>query len=1013
MLPNSTGLFSKLINNLIDTPEKGVQADITRRTRVLRIFIWISILGVVVTNISDYLQGVPSSKLANVISLALLVLWLYLVKKRQADLAAYGLLFTMCGLIFADSILLGAQLGSFVYLIIVMISVPFMADTEKRYQVEVLASIPLLFMVLALFVTVNPLRPLTPEAYWIGMKTNMMTFTFIMFFFMYATVLVSKRLHRKLENTAFKLENLLEQTSYLIWSVDRDFKLEQGNRNFLAYSESISQQKIEIGSSLLNGLPSDMQRFWLDKYNRAFLGETLNFVRTSKNAQGMERISEVSVHPVIDERGDILLLVCYSNDITQKVQVSKALERSEGILKETLELAKVGVWSADPNKNKIEWDARTSQIMGLKPEPRQLDAADYYGRIHPHDSERVLATIAKFQKTEKELTLEHRIITPAGELKYILEKAKAERDSSGKLVGVNGYIQDITELRHEELKNAQTTNLLQEVKVATEELLAHEHFDDSVATAVTRVAKAIEADYAWVFQHRIYPQGLGAALLTPNLIGTDLPADLLAVLIEGRTYAELGVENWYDLLSKGAVKQGDTSKEETSEFLRLCNLKRFVVLPIFLKDHFWGFVGFDDINPYREWTKNDENILQGFCNTLGAVIRMSQYQDNLKQAKELAEHATQTKTNFLSNISHEIRTPMNAIIGLTDLLMPGEKDEERLEYLNAIKFSGDNLLRLINDLLDLSKIEANKMTLDSQPFPIKELLRQFEKVMQYLTNEKQLQLKFSIDKALPNLLAGDQVRLNQILLNLGSNAAKFTEKGEVRFEVKVASSLLDVVYLEISMADTGIGISEDKLNLIFDSFEQAEKYISRKFGGTGLGLTITHKLVELMGGSIAVESKRGEGSVFTVRMPMGKVKGDISHELRYSALVEKDLKGCKVLIVEDNKINILLVSRLLKQWKANFEVAENGLEAQELLKVRRFDLILLDLQMPVMNGFELMEKLRAGEAGPQIDIPVMALTADAYEQTRGKALSLGFNDFVTKPILADDLYQKIYTLVYD
>lgn len=997
---------------MVDTPEKGVQADVTRRARTLKIFVWLSMFGVFVTNVSDYILSVPSSLPANTAVFILLFGVLYLIKLRKIDTAAYALLFIMCSLLYYDAYLLGAQLGSFIFLIVVMVAVPYVANTDKNYQVEILASIPMFFVVMSLVVTTEPVRELSPEAYKFGMRSNMLTFTFIMFVFMYATVYVSRRLNRKLEDSTVKLEGLLEQTTYLIWSVDRDLKLEQGNRNFLLFFERGYNRKIEVGTHFLAGISSEKQRFWTEKYQRAFLGEQLSFVYTTV-FEGKERLAEITIHPVKNERGDIHTVVCYANDITQKVRVSKALERSEALLQDTLALAKVGVWSTDALKNTIEWDARTAEIMGLPAVTQYLKSQDYYERVHPQDLRAVTDTIAQFEKNQQELMLEHRIITPDGKVKYILEKAKAERDEFGRLLRVVGYTQDITELRSEELINSQTTNLLIEVKLATEELLAFENFDDSVAKAITRVAKAIGADYAWVFQHRLLDGGMGAALLTPNLIGTELPPQLLEAIVAGRTYQEMGVQHWYDVLSQGGVKVGDMATEEASEFLRLCNLKRYVVLPILLKDHFWGFIGFDAMDPYRTWTKNDENILRGFCNTLGSVIRLSQYQDSLKQAKELAEHATQTKTNFLSNISHEIRTPMNAIIGLTDLLMPGEKEEERLEYLHAIKFSGDNLLRLINDLLDLSKIEANKMNLDSQPFAIKELLRQFEKVMRYLTKEKQLQLNFNVDAELPNLLAGDQIRLNQILLNLGSNAVKFTEKGEVSFEVKVTSQQLDTYWLELRMTDTGIGIADDKLKLIFDSFEQAEKYISRKFGGTGLGLTITNKLVELMGGSITVTSKKGEGSAFVVRLPLGKVAGEITNELRFSALAEKDLKGCRILIVEDNKINILLVSRLLKCWKAQFEVAENGLEAQEMLKKARFDLILLDLQMPVMNGFELMEKLRMGEAGPQIDIPVMALTADAYEQTRGKALSLGFNDFITKPIQSDDLYQKIYTLVYN
>jgi signal transduction histidine kinase/ActR/RegA family two-component response regulator len=648
--------------------------------------------------------------------------------------------------------------------------------------------------------------------------------------------------------------------------------------------------------------------------------------------------------------------------------------------------------------------------MGLEPASVKLPADAYYARIHPEDLVEVKRAIAAFEAQESELMLEHRILTPDGELRYILEKAKAQRDDFGKLLKVTGYTQDITDLRLGEYLNLQTATLIAEVKMATEQLLSLQELTQSVPLAIQRVADAIQARYAWVFEHRSFENGAGARLVSPTQIGGDLPPEVFEVLQTGNSYAEIGVEDWYEVLRQGGVKKGNADVDDVSSFLKSCKLGRYVVLPIFLEGEYWGFIGFDNMQPGRIWTKNDEGILQGFCNSLGVILSLSAYQANLKAAKELAEHATQTKTNFLSNISHEIRTPMNAIMGLTDLLLPDEKDDERLEYLNAIKFSADNLLRLINDLLDLSKIEANKMTFDRQPFAIKELLRQFKKVMGYLTKEKGLALDFELTDALPNMLSGDAVRLNQILLNLGSNAVKFTEQGYVRFALEVVKESAEVCWLKFTFTDTGIGIAPEKIDLIFDSFEQAEKYISRKFGGTGLGLTITHKLVEMMEGQITVESEMNKGSLFEVLLPFGKVAHDVHNEMRYNVMAEKNLRHKRILIVEDNKINIMLVSRLLKSWQADFEVAENGLEAQERLVAERFDLILLDLQMPVMNGFELMEKLRKGEAGPQTDIPVMALTADAYEQTRGKALSLGFNDFITKPIHANDLYQKIYAL---
>jgi CheY-like chemotaxis protein len=386
---------------------------------------------------------------------------------------------------------------------------------------------------------------------------------------------------------------------------------------------------------------------------------------------------------------------------------------------------------------------------------------------------------------------------------------------------------------------------------------------------------------------------------------------------------------------------------------------------------------------------------------------MGHFQQSLQEAKEIAEKATETKTNFLSNISHEIRTPMNAIMGLTELLVPQEKDPEKLEYLQAIQYSSDNLLRLINDLLDLNKMEANKMALDHSPVAIRELLHQFEKVMRYLIRDRSVDIQLVIDDSLPAWVSGDQVRLNQILMNLGSNAAKFTESGEIAVRAKVLADEEKSCLVRFTFRDTGIGIAPEKLDSIFESFEQADKQISRKYGGTGLGLTITRKLVDMMGGTIRVQSEPGVGSTFTVELKFDKVERTGAPQQDLASLQHKDLHGARILVVEDNKINAMLATKLLSNWNSTYEVAENGLEGMEKLRAKPYDLVLLDLQMPVMDGFELIQKIRAGEAGAQTDIPVIALTADAFDQTKGKALDLGFSDFVSKPLKADELFMKI------
>ncbi len=394
----------------------------------------------------------------------------------------------------------------------------------------------------------------------------------------------------------------------------------------------------------------------------------------------------------------------------------------------------------------------------------------------------------------------------------------------------------------------------------------------------------------------------------------------------------MGLDMWYAKLRAGQVIVGDADKEVITGLPADFNLQRFVVLPIFVQQKFWGFVGFDGVAPYRTWTNNDENILRGFCNSIGAVIRMQDYQRSLQEAKEIAELATQTKTNFLSNISHEIRTPMNAIMGLTELLLPQETAPEKLEYLHAIQYRSDNLLRLINDLLDLNKNGGKQNVARSLSIRHSRNARAIRKVMRYLTRDREVQIHMVIDEQVPQWVKGDQVRLNWILMNLGSNAAKFTEKGEISVRTKVLSEDEDKIMLRFTFRDTGIGIPAEKLDSIFESFEQADKQISRKYGGTGLGLTITRKLVEMMGGVIRLQSEPGVGSTCTVEFSLEKEVQTGMPQQDLASLQDKDLHQVRILVVEDNKINVMLATKLLANWKAAYEVEEHGLEGMQKLQ---------------------------------------------------------------------------------
>lgn len=960
----------------------------------------------IITNLAEWLQGYPMNWTGNGIGVFTMLVGLWANKKGKTDTAAFTLVLSVIFVLLVEILRMGLSQAAYLYLIAIIAVVPFIADLDKKYHFETMALMPLAALIFVFVFPFEPWQPLSDLQMWSGHRVNVGFFTLLTFVFIYSMAFANRRLVKNLTEGATRLEAILEQTTYVIWSVDRSFNLVHANHNFHKYFEAHIGAKLQNGQNIIETLSIEEASFWTEKYKLGFLGISSKFEYTSK-FQDHDMISEVTLYPVYDEVGEIRWISCYANDVTQARQMQTDIQYKTGQLEETLELAGLGTWKSWPQKNELHWDARTSEIMGYDKKPIIVGFEALESRIHPADLRQVMDAIERVKTSDEPQQLEYRINTPEGDLRYIFERARSQFDEHGALLYVQGYTQDLTALRSEAILNRQTQHLLESVKSATDFLLESDDPRANVSAALRRVADAIEAGFTWIFEHRIIDGKPGTALISPELLGNSVSDSDKQLLTEGFSYEAMGVLPWYHQLLNGQTISGDASKEVLMGLPARFNLNRFVILPIFVKQEFWGFVGFDGMATSRYWSKSDENALRGFCNSIGAVIRMGQFQQSLQEAKEVAEKATETKTNFLSNISHEIRTPMNAIMGLTELLVPLEKDPEKLEYLQAIQYSADNLLRLINDLLDLNKMDANKISLDHSPVAVRELLHQFEKVMRYLTRDSEVAINLHLDEQLPTWVVGDQVRLNQILMNLGSNAAKFTEKGEISVRAKVLADENAYVLVRFTFRDTGIGIPVERLESIFESFEQADKQISRKYGGTGLGLTITKKLVEMMGGTIRVQSELEVGSTFIVELKLKKMLESALPQQDLASLENQDLHGASILVVEDNKINAMLATKLLGNWNASFEVAENGLEGLRKLQQRTFDLVLLDLQMPVMDGFELIEKIRNGEIGDQLNIPVIALTADAFDQTKGRALEAGFSDFVSKPLKADELFMKI------
>ncbi|MFN8255074.1 MAG: response regulator [Bacteroidales bacterium] len=437
-------------------------------------------------------------------------------------------------------------------------------------------------------------------------------------------------------------------------------------------------------------------------------------------------------------------------------------------------------------------------------------------------------------------------------------------------------------------------------------------------------------------------------------------------------------------------------------------LQRGITKPIFNLFEVMNQISARKDYSIRSELKSRDEIgkLAGGFNFMIAQIELQN--NELKKAKAQSDSSLQEKEKFLANMTHELRTPLTSIMGLSSLLEETELSDIQKDYLENIKHSSDHLLAIINDLLEFSKLGSGKIQLEKNEFSVRKTIDRIERSMEFELRNRKLKFITEIDESVPHLLVGDEYRLNQILINLVGNAVKFTPAGSIRIKVKSVSEDLNTVKLEFWVIDTGIGIVKEKQSIIFDSFTQESSETNRKYGGTGLGLAITRQLVEIQHGNINVQSEKGAGSSFIFDIPYQKVLIQDTVKLQEQLVL---LKGKSVLIADDNPMNLLFTKSILEKNNFLTDTSNNGEEALQKLRQNDYDLILLDLHMPQMDGYELSRIIRSFSDTKKSQIPVIALTAAATLNEIKKCFDSGMNDYLVKPFKKEELLTKIISLL--